>query len=141
MSQWRNGSWNTSKIELLAVWFLLQTLSLVCRWLPSHCVLTWLFLCVHASLVSLYVLISSTKDTVVVQSLSCVQLFETLWTVTHQAPLSMGVSRREYWSELPSLLQGIFPTQGLNPSLLCLLHWQVDFLPLSHLGSPCLLGY
>ena len=35
-----------------------------------------------------------------------------------------------------ALLQGIFPTQGLNPHLLCLLHWQVDSLPLSHLGSP-----
>ena len=31
------------------------------------------------------------------------------------------------------LLQGIFPTQGLNPHLL---HWQVDSLPLSHQGSP-----
>ena len=31
------------------------------------------------------------------------------------------------------LLQGIFPTQGSNP---CLLHWQVNTLPLSHLGSP-----
>ena len=31
------------------------------------------------------------------------------------------------------LLQGIFPTQESNP---CLLHWQVDSLPLSHLGSP-----
>ena len=31
------------------------------------------------------------------------------------------------------LLQGIFPTQGLNPHLL---HWQADSLPLSHLGSP-----
>ena len=29
-----------------------------------------------------------------------------------------------------SLLQGVFPTQGLNPNLLCLLHWQVDSLPL-----------
>ena len=28
-----------------------------------------------------------------------------------------------------ALLQGIFPTQGLNPSLLCLLHWQMDSLP------------
>ena len=28
------------------------------------------------------------------------------------------------------------PTQGLNSSLLCVLHWQVDSLPLSHLGSP-----
>ena len=34
------------------------------------------------------------------------------------------------------LLQGIFLTQGLNPSLLYLLHWQVDSFPLSHLGSP-----
>ena len=34
------------------------------------------------------------------------------------------------------LLQGIFLTQGLNPSLLRPLHWQADFLPLSHLGSP-----
>ena len=29
-----------------------------------------------------------------------------------------------------SLLQGIFPTQGLNPHPLCLLHWQADSLPL-----------
>ena len=36
--------------------------------------------------------------------LSCfshVQLFATEWTVTHQAPLSMGFSRQEYWSGLP----------------------------------------
>ena len=33
------------------------------------------------------------------------------------------------------LLQGIFPIQGLNPSLLCLLHWQADTLPLSNLES------
>ena len=35
-------------------------------------------------------------------------------------------------------LQGNFLIQGLNPRLLHLLHWQVDSLPLSHLGSPCL---
>ena len=34
------------------------------------------------------------------------------------------------------LLQGIFPAQGSNLHLLCLLHWQADSLPLSHLGSP-----
>ena len=34
------------------------------------------------------------------------------------------------------LLQGIFPTQGLNLCLLHLLHWQADSLPLCHLGSP-----
>ena len=32
------------------------------------------------------------------------------------------------------LLQGIFPTQGLNPHLLHLLHWQTDSHPLSYLG-------
>ena len=36
------------------------------------------------------------------------------------------------------LLQGIFPTQGLNPHLLHLLHWQVDSLSLTHLGSSLL---
>ena len=34
------------------------------------------------------------------------------------------------------LLQGIFLTQGSNQHLLCLLHWQADYSPLSHLGSP-----
>ena len=34
---------------------------------------------------------------------SCVQLCVTPWTVAHQAPLSMGFSRQEYWSGLPCL--------------------------------------
>ena len=34
------------------------------------------------------------------------------------------------------LLQGIFPTQGLNPHLLCLLHCKWILYPLSHQGSP-----
>ena len=38
------------------------------------------------------------------------------------------------------LLQGIFPTQGLNPLLLCLLLWQVDPLPLCHLRSAYQVG-
>ena len=50
---------------------------------------------------------------------SVVSNFATPWTVARQAPLSMGFPRQEYWSGLPFLLQGIFPTQGLNP---CLLH-------------------
>ena len=36
-----------------------------------------------------------------VQSLSRVRLFAIPWTVAHQAPLSMGFSRQEYWSGLP----------------------------------------
>ena len=40
----------------------------------------------------------------VLSHFSRVRFFATLWTVAHQAPLSMGFSRQEYWSELPSLL-------------------------------------
>ena len=66
--------------------------------LPSH--FTQVSLCVCAEL------------------LSRVQIFATPWIVAHQAPLSMGFPRQEYWSGLPFLLQGIFPTQGSNLGLL-----------------------
>ena len=46
-----------------------------------------------------------------------IQLFATPWTVVRQAPLSMEFSRQEYWSGLPWLPSGIFPTQGSNPGL------------------------
>jgi len=41
------------------------------------------------------------KGKVKVKSLSRVQLFATPWTAAHQAPLSMGFSRQEYWSGWP----------------------------------------
>ena len=50
------------------------------------------------------------------------QLCATPETAAHQAPSSLGFSRQEHWSGLPSLFQDIFPTQGLNPRLLHLLH-------------------
>ena len=62
-----------------------------------------------------------------------VQLFVTPWTVACQAPLPMGFSRREHWSGLHFLLQGIFPTQGWNPGLL---HWQAGSRPLAPPGRP-----
>ena len=62
-----------------------------------------------------------------------------LW-VARQAPLSMGFSRQGCWSGLHFLLQGIFPTQGSNQHLSCLLHWQAGSLPLAPSGKPlCLL--
>ena len=63
--------------------------------------------------------------------LSRVQLFATPWTVTCQAPLSMEFSRQEYWSELPFPTPGFFWIQESNLHLLCLLHWQVNSLPLA----------
>ena len=50
--------------------------------------------------------------------LSCfsrVQLFATPWTVAHQAPLSMGFSRQEYWSGLPFPSPGDLPNSGIEP--------------------------
>ena len=63
--------------------------------------------------------------------LGCVCLFATPWTVGCSPPGSSvcGISRPEYWSRLPFPIQGSFLIQGSNQ---CLLHWQVDSLPLSH---------
>ena len=47
--------------------------------------------------------------------ISCVQLFESLWTVAHQALLSMGFSRQGYWSGLPFPSSGDLPEPGIEP--------------------------
>ena len=67
---------------------------------------------------------------------SHVQLFVTLWTLAHQATLSMGFSRQEYWSGLPCFLQGIFPTQGLNTKSPAFPELNVDSLPTEPPGKP-----
>ena len=64
------------------------------------------------------------------KSLSCVQLFVTSWTVQ-----SMEFSRLVYWS---SFLQGIFPTQELNPGLP---HFRRILYWMSHQGSPRILAW
>ena len=74
-----------------------------------------------ASLILSHCLFSGSRVHVCVLSLfSCVRLFVSPWTVAHQAPLSMGFSRQEYWSGSGrlTLLQRIFLTQGSNPHLL-----------------------
>ena len=53
--------------------------------------------------------------------LSCfspAHLFVSPWTVAHQAPLSMGFSRQEYWSGLPCRLPGHLPDPGIEPTSL-----------------------
>ena len=59
--------------------------------------------------------------------LSPVRLFATPWTVAYQAPLSMGFSRQEYWSELPFPSPGDLPDPGIEPRSPAL---QVDSLSL-----------
>ena len=74
---------------------------------------------------------------------SHVGLFVTPWTVAHQAPLSMGFSRQEYWLGCHALLQGIFLTQGFGLASHVSSALQTDSLPLSHQGSLnfCLVYY
>ena len=43
-----------------------------------------------------------------------VQLFATLWTVTHQATLSLEFFRQEYWNWLPFPTPGDFPNPGIE---------------------------
>ena len=57
---------------------------------------------------------------------SCVQLFETPWTIAHQASLSLGFLRQGYWSGLPFPSLGNLPDPGIklgSPAL------QADTLP------------
>ena len=58
-----------------------------------------------------------------VKSLNCVQLLETPWTVAHQAPLSMGFARQEYWSGVP------LPSPQE--------YWSGLLIPLRESCSPC----
>ena len=71
----------------------------------------------------------------VLSRFSHVQLCATLWTVAHQASLSMGFSGKNTGVDCHALLQGIFLTQGSKPHL-CLLHWQAGLLPLVPIRKP-----
>ena len=50
--------------------------------------------------------------------LSRIQLFATPWTLAHQAPLSVGFPRQEYWSGLPFPPPGDLPNSGTEPTSL-----------------------
>ena len=49
-----------------------------------------------------------------IQSLSGVDLFVMPWTTAHQAPLSIGCPRQEYWSGLPFPPPGDLPDPGIK---------------------------
>ena len=67
------------------------------------------------------------------KSLSCVQLFATLWTVACQAPPVIGFSRQEYWSGLSFPSPGDLPEPGIEPRSPAL--W-ADALPSEPPGKP-----
>ena len=77
------------------------------------------------------------KMCVCAQSFSHVQLFATPWTAVCRILYPWNFPGKNTVTGCHFLLLEIFPTQGLNPHLLCLLHWQAYSLPLHHLGSQC----
>ena len=58
--------------------------------------------------------------------------YATLWTAVHQAPLSMGFSRKEYWSGLPRPPPGDLPDPGIEPMSPASCALQAASLALSH---------
>ena len=73
--------------------------------------------------------------------LSRVRLFATPWTVAHQAALSMGFPKQEYWSGLPFPLAGDLPDSGIKPVSLAFPVLAGGFFTTEpHLGSPKIKG-
>ena len=80
-----------------------------------------------------------------INSCACTHGKSLQWCLTLCDPMECGLpgssvhgisqARILEWVAMP-LLQGIFPTQGLSPCLLCLLHWQAGSLPLVPPGKP-----
>ena len=71
----------------------------------------------------------------VLRGFSCIRLFVTPWTAAHQAPLSMGFSRQEYWRGLPCPPPGDLPNPGIELEFPASSALQVHSLPVSHQGS------
>ena len=73
---------------------------------------------------------------------SHIGLFVTPWTVAHQAPLSMGFSRQEYWSGLPCPPPDDLPDPGMEPKSLVspvLVGWY--FITSATWEASCLSGH
>ena len=67
---------------------------------------------------------------------SHVQFFATLWTISHQAPLSVGFSRQAYWSGVPFSSPGDLPYPGIEPASPVSPALKVGFLPSEPSGKP-----
>ena len=72
---------------------------------------------------------------------SCVRLSVTPWTVAHQALLSMGFSRQEYWSGLPCASSGCIPDPGVEPTSLASLALVGGFFTTVPPGKPIYIYY
>ena len=133
MNHTHHDSWMGGRKQyFLPMYYFIPSLSLVC---VCVCVYTEreLIICV-CTYIHVYICTHMYMCVCACCRFCHVQLFATLWTVAHQAPLSRGFYRQEYWMGFHAFLHGIFLTQGSNPCLLCLLHKQVGSLPVAPPG-------
>ena len=93
----------------------------------------WCHPTISSSVVPFSSLPLSIFPSIKVKLLSRVRLFATPWTVAYQAPLSMGFSRQECGSGLPSPSPGDLPDPGIEPRSPAL---QADTLPSEPPGKP-----
>ena len=87
----------------------------------------------------LYVFINSISSYMFLSLLNCIQLFATLSTVACQAPISMGFSMQEHWSEWLFLPLRNLHDPEIEPLLFVAPALNVDSLPMSHWGNPYML--
>ena len=90
----------------------------LCVWIISLGTVSLRFIRIAARIWDSFLSLCVCVCVCVCELLSCVLLFATPWTVAHQAPPSMELPRQVTGVCCHFLFQGIFPTQGLNPSLL-----------------------
>ena len=69
------------------------------------------------------------------------EVFATLWAVDLKAPMSMGFSRKEYWSGLPCPSPGDLPNPGVKPASPACPALQADSLPTEPPGKPYYMCY
>ena len=86
---------------------------------------------VHCSILYIVYIYAHTHTRVCAKSLRHVQPFVTLWTVATRLLCLWDSPGKDTRVACHALLQGIFPTQGLNLHLLSLLHWQEVSLSLA----------
>ena len=82
-----------------------------------------------------FFLINFGHSTNVLSCFSRVWLFAVLWTVAHQAPLSIGFSRQKYWSGLPCLPSGALTDPGIEPVSLVSPALPVSYFPTEPSGK------
>ena len=82
-----------------------------------YCIFLGCFISNRSSVTLSNRVIFLTAHVCVLSSFSHVWLFATPWTIAHQAPLSLGFSRQEYWNGLPCPPPGDLPDPGMEPAL------------------------